>query len=49
VHAAGLAAVAWTVNDAEQARSLARAGVDVLITDEPLLLAAPPPRTALPR
>jgi len=46
VHAAGLAAVAWTVNDSEQARSLARVGVDVLITDEPLLLAALPPRTA---
>lgn len=38
VHAAGLAAVAWTVNDAEHARRLASAGVDVLISDEPLLL-----------
>lgn len=33
IHAAGLRAVAWTVNDPEQARALARWGVDGIVTD----------------
>ena len=40
IHAAGLAVVAWTVNDPEAAAALATAGVDALITDSPLLLRA---------
>lgn len=34
-HAAGLAVLAWTVNDPDQARVLAEAGVDALCTDDP--------------
>lgn len=40
-HQAGLGVNVWTVNDAEQARTLARFGVDGLITDDvPLVLDA---------
>ena len=38
IHAAGLAAVAWTVNDAGHAAALAGAGLDAVITDMPLAL-----------
>jgi glycerophosphoryl diester phosphodiesterase len=38
IHAAGLAAVAWTVNDAGHAARLAGAGLDAVITDMPLAL-----------
>lgn len=38
VHAAGLAAVAWTVNDPRRAADLADAGLDAVITDMPLAL-----------
>jgi glycerophosphoryl diester phosphodiesterase len=41
VRAGGLELMVWTVNDAEQARTLADAGVDALCTDDPAgLLAA---------
>lgn len=36
IHAAGLVAVAWTVNDLGAARRLAGAGLDAVITDVPL-------------
>jgi glycerophosphoryl diester phosphodiesterase len=38
-HAAGAAVIAWTVNDPETLRSLARAGVDGIVTDDPRLFA----------
>lgn len=38
IHAACLAAVAWTVNDAGSAARLAGAGLDAVITDVPLAL-----------
>jgi glycerophosphoryl diester phosphodiesterase len=37
-HAAGATVVAWTVNDTEQALTLAALGVDALCTDTPGLL-----------
>ena len=40
IHAAGLAAVAWTVNDPGLAGRLVDAGVDVIITDVPLAVKA---------
>jgi glycerophosphoryl diester phosphodiesterase len=39
-HAAGMLVNAWTVNDADEARRLATAGVDGLITDVPAVLHA---------
>ena len=50
ISAAGLAAVAWTVNDLELAAGLVTRGVDVIISDTPVALqpavlpAARPPR-----
>jgi glycerophosphoryl diester phosphodiesterase len=38
-HAAGAAVLAWTVNDRPTIRSLVRAGVDGIVTDDPRLLA----------
>lgn len=38
VHARGLEAWAWTVDDASRARELIAAGVDALCTDDPALL-----------
>ncbi len=38
LHAAGMLVNAWTVNDADEARRLATAGVDGLITDVPAVL-----------
>jgi len=38
LHAAGFRLAAWTVNDADRARTLARMGVDALIGDDPELL-----------
>jgi glycerophosphoryl diester phosphodiesterase len=38
VKAAGLKLLVWTVNDAEVARRLARAGVDAITTDRPAWL-----------
>lgn len=37
-HAAGLSVLAWTVNDAETARTLMDAGCDGVFSDDPLLL-----------
>lgn len=39
VHACGLLAAAWTVNDTDLAARLTRLGIDVLITDRPLAVA----------
>jgi glycerophosphoryl diester phosphodiesterase len=38
-HAAGAAVLAWTVNDRRTMRSLVRAGVDGIVTDDPRLFA----------
>ena len=38
-HAVGAAVLAWTVNDASRIRSLVRAGVDGIVTDDPRLFA----------
>ena len=38
-HAAGLQLVVWTVNDADRMAELAALGVDVIVTDRPLLAA----------
>lgn len=40
LHVAGFRLAAWTVNDADRARELARMGVDALIGDDPGLLHA---------
>lgn len=40
VHAAGLEAWSWTVNDPERARTLVEWGLDVLISDDPPRVAA---------
>jgi len=40
VHAAGVALIAWTVNDASMARALAAMGVDALCTDAPDVIRA---------
>jgi len=40
LHAAGKLVNAWTVNDVDEARRLATAGIDALITDVPALLHA---------
>ncbi|MBI5154212.1 hypothetical protein HZA57_03160 [Candidatus Poribacteria bacterium] len=39
-HTAGLRVLVWTVNDAEEAKRLAKAGVDGLISDDPVRLRA---------
>ena len=38
IHAAGLTASVWTVNDPEEAVKLARIGLDAITTDDPVLI-----------
>ncbi|WP_158609608.1 glycerophosphodiester phosphodiesterase [Cellulomonas triticagri] len=40
IHAAGLAAWVWTINDADRAEELMRMGVDAICTDDPATLLA---------